>query len=109
MSELYLTPFVGSSSSQINGVAQGTPVFIFDYKEEPTFIYESLNPRPSGEVLPDVLINYQYIKRELNMMEVEENLKSTIMWKYSQKKAEVDVNTKVKDDYLIKKFHEIVK
>ena len=43
------------------------------------------------------------------MMEVEENLKSTIMWKYSQKKSNVDIDTKIKDDYLIRKFHEIVK
>ena len=109
MSELYLVPFPGDSANNVNGVAKGTPVFIFDYNTEPEFTYTTLDPKPKQGTTADVLINYQYIKRELNMMEVEENLKSTIMWKYSQKKAEVDVNTKVKEDYLIKKFHEIVK
>ena len=31
MSELYLIPFPGDSANNVNGVAKGTPVFIFDY------------------------------------------------------------------------------
>lgn len=95
MSELYYIPFPGDSANNVNGVIKGTPVFIFDYNKEPSFTYKTLDPKPVAGTTADVLINYQYIKRELNMMEVEENLKSTIMWKYSQKKDASDMDTKI--------------
>ena len=88
MSELYLTQFQGNSWSLINGVVRGTPAFIFDFDFELVYSYRTLQPtlEDRREGAKEAAINYQYIKRELKMMEVEENIFNTIQWKYSQKK-----------------------